>query len=105
MNQRAKRKRILIILLLYLFTTLFIISLIKNPTIVNKKSGLIVMSDFEGCKPFQYRVLIPSLIRVIEFITPTAIKNTVDDIMADFLITRLEKSHPELPEYKIDRIK
>ena len=99
-----KKYKIAILFLFYLLTAIFIVSLIKSPGLADKRLGVINMTDFKAYKPFQYRVLMPSLIRIIEFITPANIKNKIDDKAGDFIASKLKSSQPEIPEPKIDKL-
>ncbi len=71
--------------------------------LVDERVGVIPMTEFEGHKPFQYRVLMPVLIRTIEFITPRFIVDRINGITADFVNTRL-RTRADLPDYKTDKL-
>jgi hypothetical protein len=87
-------------------TSLFIFSLIKSPGLANHRLGAISLINFEAHKPFQYRVLLPCIIRAIDFITPGIIKSEVRRALGSRLFARERALYPSLPEslaLKIER--
>ncbi|MCD6163290.1 MAG: hypothetical protein J7K40_12895 [candidate division Zixibacteria bacterium] len=93
--QFQAKKKAIILLALYLFTTIFILSLIKSPGLVNERAGMINMTDFKAYKPFQYRILLPCLIRTIEFMTPEPIKNKIDSKVSILIHNKFKHSENE----------
>ena len=61
----------------YLLVALFLVALIHYPNLADERAGIIQLTNFEGYKPFQYRVLMPLLIRGIELLTPGAIERGI----------------------------
>ena len=104
MSGTWNKHKTVILLSLYLITTIFVISLIRYPGLANERAGVITVTDFEGHTPFQYRILMPCLIRTIEFITPEFVKDKVDDIIGGFVNAKLRNSRSDLPDYKADKI-
>ena len=69
--------KFIVLLLAYLAASIFIVAMIPYPLLVSKCAGMIPLSNFEGYKPFQYRVLMPLVIRGTEAITPNFIKEPI----------------------------
>jgi len=61
------------------------------------------MTEFEGHKPFQYRVLMPVLIKTFEFITPGFIESKINGITTDIIDTKIQ-SQSDIPDYKADKL-
>lgn len=78
-TERNLYKTILIVL--YLSASLTIVAMIQSPSLVNERAGALVLSEFDGHKPFQYRVLMPLIIKAIESSTPNSIKSGIEDIV------------------------
>lgn len=75
----------------YILTALLLVSLIRDPGIAQKWGGIISVSNFEGYRPFQYRIIMPLLVRGIEFCTPEPVVNK-----ANLLVERYVQSHPDI---------
>jgi hypothetical protein len=69
----------------YILAALFIMSLIQSPGLINPRAGVTNMVDFTAHKPFVYRALVPIFIRMVEFITPKFIKESLNARFADYL--------------------
>lgn len=89
---------------LYLLASLFIISLNHTPGFFYPRAGVIPMTDFTAQKPFVYRVLVPSLIRGIEFITPEVIKTKAGEMVTEIVTEKITKYYPERPLETISSI-
>lgn len=98
------KKKAVLWLIIYLLTAIFIISLIKSPGLVNKRAGVIPMTNFEAQKPFQYRILLPCIIKSIEYITPDFIEDAVNNIIPDTADSELKSETPNLHDDKTYKI-
>ena len=98
MLQNVKVSKIILYAILYLLTSVFIISLIQYHGLANERSGLIHMTDFDAHKPFMYRVLMPSIIRVIDTLTPASIKDKVDKQVTEIVIDKQKTAYADTPE-------
>ncbi|MCP4580058.1 MAG: hypothetical protein GY839_00460 [candidate division Zixibacteria bacterium] len=90
--------------ILYAIAAVVIISMVKSPGLAGERAGIIAMSQFEGHKPFQYRVLIPATVRIIEFLTPAFIENKVNQLAADRVEKITESGLQGLSEDKARRL-
>jgi len=92
--------RTVLVLILYIIATLVIMSMIKSVGLVDKRLGVIPMTNFEGHKPFQYRVFMPILIRTIEFLTPETIQNSIAGIVKKYVGSSLAENYEGYSEVK-----
>jgi hypothetical protein len=92
--------RSVLLLILYVFATLVIMSMIKSVGLVDKRVGVIAMTNFEGHKPFQYRVFMPVLIRGIEYLTPEVIQNSIADVVKKYVGSSLAENYDGYTEVK-----
>jgi len=95
--------RSIVLLILYFLCTLFIVSLIRSPVLIDKRVGVIPMTEFEAYKPFQYRILLPVTIRAIESLTPNSIEGKINDLTSNILENRVA-SHNDLLEHKSEKL-
>jgi len=86
--------------ILYIIATLVIMSMIKSVGLVDKRLGVIPMTNFEGHKPFQYRVFMPVLIRSLEFLTPDIIQNSITDAVKKHIGSSLAENYEGYSEAK-----
>jgi hypothetical protein len=96
MTAKLSHLKIIPLLILYLLASLFIVAMIPSPLLVDERVGVIPLSNFEGYKPFQYRVLMPLVVRGIEIITP--IKESIIRDAKPLIATKL--THLDQPAYK-----
>jgi len=97
---RSMKYKTVLVLILYVVATLVIMSMIKSVGLVDKRVGVITMTNFEGHKPFQYRVFMSVLIRSIEFITPDMIQNGVADVVKKYVGSGLAENYEGYTEVK-----
>ena len=83
--------RLVVFLSLYLAASFLIVALEPTPALVDHRMGMIPLSNFEGYRPFQYRVLMPLLIRGIEAITPAFIKDSITALAAPKIMANMER--------------
>jgi len=84
--------------LAYLFGSFVIVAMIPSPLLVDHRAGAITLTNFEGYKPFQYRVLMPLVIRGVESATLDIIKDSLTEIAAPRIKAKLEQRND--PAYK-----
>jgi len=101
---KLNKHKALILLILYIIAALFIISLSRSPGFIDERSGMINVVDFNGHKPFQYRVLIPLVIRVTEALTPESVKNNFNKIFGEIINGKIRGKQVEFSDSKCDRL-
>lgn len=100
MISKFSRPKTLILLLSYLAGSLIIVSMIPSLTLVDPRIGVIPLANFEGYKPFQYRVLMPLIIRGIEELTPEFVMQSITDAAAPRIAANMKQQG--IPEYKAE---
>jgi hypothetical protein len=83
---------------------IFLISAFRSPGLVDERLGVIYMVDFKAHKPFQYRVLMPSIIKLIELATPEPIRDKFDSVTREKLAAKIETAYPLLDKAKVSKI-
>ena len=101
-KKHGLNKRVLI--MAYVIAALFILSLVKYAGIINKTAGVIAAAEFEDYTPYQYRILIPVIIRGAEYITPGLIKDLWDRHLGGFIDAHYRDYREDLPDVKVDRL-
>lgn len=86
----------------YLLISLIIVAMASSLTLVDSRIGMIPLTNFNAYKPYQYRVLMPLLIRGIESITPKFIENNVVEVAAPRITAQMEQE--AVPDYKAHKI-
>jgi len=82
--------KLALLLSFYLVASFIIVALLAAPILVDKRIGMITLSNFQGHRPFQYRVLMPLVIRAIEAAIPIKVKDTVTRIAAPKILANME---------------
>lgn len=90
MTIRKISLKLILILISYLLASFIIVAMLPNPILVDKRIGMITLSNFQGHRPFQYRVLMPLVIRGIEAITPDFIKDSVTVLAGPKIMANME---------------
>ena len=73
--------KFILLQLAYLVTAILIVALIYHPGLINERAGVINLTNFEGHKPFQYRIVVPLIVRGLDIVTPDIIKEKVDSLL------------------------
>ena len=102
MISNLKNPKAITLLLFYLLASFIIIAMIPSPSLVDKKVGALPLINFEGYKPFQYRVLMPLIIRGIESITPGFVKRGIGNFAANKIEAHMRNQ--DIAEYKVETI-
>jgi len=76
--------------------------MISSPLLFERRAGAITLTNFEGYKPFQYRALMPLVIRGIESATPGMIKDSITKLAAPKIKAKLDQQIE--PAYKFESI-
>ncbi len=98
MRHNPRVSKIIFFAILYLLTSIFIISLIQFHGLTDERTGVICMVDFNAHKPFAYRILMPSIIRFIDILTPGLIKYRISKWMSGMIIDKQKTVYADIPE-------
>ena len=83
--------RFAIVLLAYLFFGAISFSIIWHPGVVTNRYGIVAMCTDTAHNPFARRVLVPSLVKLIDEVTPDALKGRIQQSVATSVAG---KEHP-----------
>ncbi len=89
------------LILLYILASILIVASIKSPSLINDRAGVISLTEFKGHKPFQYRVLMPLVIRGIEYITPQAFIDMIQSKVCVALENKADQTQLESRKEKL----
>ena len=103
MLKKSPYLKFLILSIAYLLVSLFLVALIHYPNLADERAGVIQLTNFDGYKPFQYRMLMPLFLRGIEFLTPEVIENKIAGFLRPNILERMGRH--DVADYKVELVK